>query len=61
MSERAAEGRVFVCMACGKRSKTRHGENYGTDTDWGWDVSCAIHAVELDERAADAMQGQWAS
>jgi hypothetical protein len=38
----AAEGTMFVCAACGKRSRDR----YGFDPiDPGWDESCMLHAV----------------
>jgi hypothetical protein len=52
---RAPEGQVYLCMACGKRSKTEEGENYGTDTERGWDVSCMMNCVLLSEAAAEAM------
>lgn len=38
----AKKGQVFVCGACGKRSKDRYGEQA---IDRGWDVSCMLHAV----------------
>lgn len=44
----APEGQVWVCGACGKRSRTRYGwdaEGKNAFVDHGWDVSCAMHAV----------------
>lgn len=35
----APEGFVFVCMACGKRSRDRYGDQA---IDPGWDVSCML-------------------
>lgn len=46
MNEIAAEGKVYVCGACGKRSRDRYGDQ---KIDRGWDESCAIHAVLCDE------------
>lgn len=34
---------VFVCMACGKRSKDRYGNS---PIDRGWDESCMLNSVE---------------
>ncbi len=42
MNETAPEGQVYVCSACGKRSKDRHGDK---PISKGWDVSCMLHAV----------------
>lgn len=52
---RAPDGQVYLCMACGKKSKTREGENYGTDTEWGWDISCAVNCVLVSDSVAVAM------
>lgn len=47
----APEGHIWVCMACGKTSKTK----YGFDQDnnrvamRGWDVSCAINSQLFPE------------
>jgi hypothetical protein len=47
-NEIAGPGEVFVCAACGRRSKDRDG-------DWkihsGWDTSCRTNAVKC--RVAD--------
>lgn len=48
MNKEAQEGQVFVCPACGKRSKDRYGEK---KIDHGWDVSCMMHAVLCDEKS----------
>lgn len=38
----ASEGEVFVCGACGKRSR----DLYGAEAiDYGWDESCMLNAV----------------
>lgn len=43
----APEGMVFVCLACGKRSR----DKYGFDPiNRGWDVSCMINSELVDER-----------
>ena len=38
----APEGQIWVCAACGKRSKDKYGEQ---PIDQGWDVSCMLNAV----------------
>lgn len=44
-TELAPHGKVYVCQACGKRSRTR----FGFDTeknrvsDHGWDESCMLN------------------
>ena len=39
---KAGEGQVFVCGACGKRSR----DKYGNDPiNRGWDVSCVVNSV----------------
>jgi len=48
MNKIAKDGQVFVCAACGKRSK----DQYGTKAiDHGWDVSCMLNAVLCDEKS----------
>lgn len=42
----AGEGEIFVCSACGKRSKDLYG-NQAIDS--GWDESCMLNAVLCDE------------
>jgi len=42
----APEGQVFVCCACGKRSKDKYGDH---PIDLGWDASCMMHAILVHE------------
>ena len=42
----APDGQVYVCGACGKRSRDKYGDNA---IDHGWDVSCMMHAVLVHE------------
>jgi hypothetical protein len=37
----APEGFVYVCIACGKRSRDKYGDQA---SDYGWDESCMLHA-----------------
>ncbi len=44
----APEGAVWVCGACGKRSRTRYGfdaDNKRTPLSYGWDESCMLNAT----------------
>lgn len=41
-NEVAPEGQVWVCGACGKRSKDRYGFQ---KIDRGWDESCFLNSV----------------
>lgn len=36
------EGQIYVCAACGKRSRDREGNRA---IDRGWDESCSMHAI----------------
>ena len=36
------EGKVWVCMACGKYTKDRFGD------DFGWDASCVLNSALFD-------------
>lgn len=51
----APPGKLWLCPGCGKVSATRN----GWDADGkscaspGWDVSCAVHAVLVDEEKLD--------
>lgn len=40
MNEFAPKGSVFVCLACGKRSRDRYGER---KINKGWDESCMMY------------------
>jgi hypothetical protein len=51
-NERADEGHLFVCCACGKTSTTRYGFERieGRDVSTaspGWDESCMLNASEF--------------
>jgi hypothetical protein len=45
-NEIAGAGEVFVCAACGRRSKDRKGRMRFSDH---WDESCQHHAVRVYE------------
>lgn len=47
----APDGQVFVCGACGKRSKDRCGAQ---KIDPGWDGSCMSHAILCYEQKVGA-------
>ncbi len=38
----AGDGQLFICGACGKRSRDKYGD-YAIDS--GWDESCMLNAV----------------
>ena len=37
--------KIWVCLACGKRSNDVYGEK---PIDRGWDASCALNSIEVD-------------
>lgn len=45
-NEVAGPGEVFVCAACGRRSRDRNGDH---KIHSGWDTSCRTHAVKYRE------------
>jgi hypothetical protein len=45
-NERAPDGQVWVCQACGKRSRDLYGDE---PLSYGWDESCILHAALLPE------------
>lgn len=45
-NEKAPEGFVWVCFACGKRSRDKYGEQA---INRGWDVSCMMNSNLVDE------------
>lgn len=51
----APEGQVYVCNACGKRSKDLYGKQ---KIDFWWDESCAIHAVLCYESSLEFKDGK---
>lgn len=46
----APEGYIFVCAACGKKSKDIFGHQ---KIDKGWDESCMLSAVLCHEKPRD--------
>lgn len=42
----APKGTLYVCMACGKVSKDKYGNEA---INRGWDVSCALNCVLVKE------------
>ena len=42
MNHTAQEGQVYICAACGKRSRDKYGDQ---PIDYGWDESCMLNAV----------------
>lgn len=48
MNQTAPEGQVFVCAACGKRSRDLYGLQ---SIDKGWDESCMLNAVLCYDKA----------
>lgn len=49
-NEVAPEGQVYVCGACGKRSKDRYGDQ---KIDRGWDASCMMNCVLVYENSIE--------
>jgi hypothetical protein len=47
----APEGHIWVCLACGKTSKTRYGfdEKNRTVSMRGWDASCVLNSRLIPE------------
>lgn len=50
MNETAKKGQVFVCHACGKRSKDKYGDEA---IDKGWDESCMLNSVLCEEESIE--------
>jgi hypothetical protein len=51
----APPGMVYVCAACGKRSRDRYGDKA---IDRGWDVSCFMHSVLCKESTLEIEDGR---
>jgi hypothetical protein len=51
----APEGQVYVCGACGRRSRDKYGFK---PIDAGWDESCAMNAVLCYAEKKDANDGR---
>jgi hypothetical protein len=45
-NRRADEGYVFICAACGKKSRDMYGNE---PISYGWDESCALNCVIAKE------------
>jgi hypothetical protein len=43
---------IWVCAACGKKSRDLYGEKA---IDGGWDESCMLNAVEVDEATGEVV------
>lgn len=54
MGSKAPEGLVWICGACGKRSKDR----YKGTIDSGWDESCMIWAILCYEDSIKTKNGR---
>jgi hypothetical protein len=46
MNEIAPEGKVWVCLACGKMSQDKYGNQ---KISWGWDESCMLNSALYDK------------
>ena len=46
-NEVAPKGKVWVCLACGKRSQDKYGEHA---VNRGWDVSCMLNSSLFEEK-----------
>jgi hypothetical protein len=55
MNEIAPEGQVFVCLACGKRSRDKYGDKV---IDRGWDVSCVLNSKLCYEDKLELKEGR---
>lgn len=42
----APEGKIFMCMACGKKSRDRYGYQKISP---GWDESCMLNCILVDD------------
>jgi hypothetical protein len=51
----APEGQVYLCTACGKRSRDKYGEKR---ISHGWDVSCMMNSVLVYEDSIVYENGQ---
>lgn len=52
MNHIAPEGQIWVCAACGKRSRDRYGEQR---IDSGWDESCMLNSVLCHDQQSPAI------
>ena len=45
----APEGKIWRCGACGKTAQHRYGDYEGFKASFGWDESCMLNAVLVDQ------------
>ena len=43
----APEGKIWICLACGKTAKNKYGP---PDCMKGWDASCVMNSALVDEK-----------
>lgn len=55
-NEFAPDGQVYVCSACGKRSKDLYGNQ---PIDNMWDESCMLHAVLCYDKQKTGKDGPY--
>ena len=51
----APEGSVYVCLACGKRSKDKYGDD---PINSGWDVSCVLNSEVFKESQLEIVKNR---
>jgi hypothetical protein len=51
MSEKAPDGQVWMCTACGQWSKDRRGVDGPHSREW--DKSCMLNAILVDEETLE--------
>lgn len=55
MNAIAPEGQVYVCVACGKRSRDKYGEQ---KISHGWDESCMLNCSLVHENLLVVKDGR---
>ena len=55
MNEVAPAGQIFVCFACGKRSRDKYGDQA---LDKFWDVSCVLNSGLCYEDKLELKEGR---
>lgn len=50
MNAIASEGQIYVCGACGRRSKDKYGDQA---IDYAWDASCMLNSVLCKENSLE--------
>lgn len=51
----APEGKVYVCLACGKTSKDKYGD---IEASYGWDISCILNSKMFDKSWLEYKDGK---